>query len=143
MEVRRLVNAVSRPILLRGFGLPDFRDGSKARLLVHKARLLVLMEDLSFESKRRSDHTEDWCNLSHRHQAVVRGLARGLTNKELANWLVLSEHTVKDYLRVIMRKLQVTTRTGVLARVFGVSEEEFATPPSRNNPPRKGTILIA
>ncbi len=143
VQVQRLVNAISRPILLRGFGLPDSSDRSKARLLVLKARLLVLMEELSLESKRGSDHATDRYHFTHRQQAIVRGLARGLTNKELANELGLSENTVKDYLQVIMRKVHVTTRTGVLARIFGVSEEEVAALPSRNDPPHTGTVLTA
>src|SRR5207249_954622 len=85
VEVRRLVNAVKRPILLRGFGLPDFRDWSKARLHALQARLLVLMEELSLEPKRASYRAPDRYNFTDRQQAIIHGLSRGLTNKELAN----------------------------------------------------------
>ncbi len=135
VQVQRLVNAVRRPILLRGFGLPDSRNASKARLL-------VLMEELLLESKRASDHAANRYHLTDRQQAIVRGLARGLTNKELANELRLSEHTVKEYLQVIKRKVKTTTRTGLLARIFGVSEEIAAVLPSRTDPAGTGTGQI-
>ena len=48
--------------------------------------------------------------LSNREQDVVRWVAEGLTNREIANRLDLSEHTVKNYLFRIFDKLGVSSR---------------------------------
>jgi DNA-binding NarL/FixJ family response regulator len=51
----------------------------------------------------------------------VNGLMRGLTNKELAAELRISTHTVKEYIRQIMMKVKTTSRTGIVARVAGLT----------------------
>jgi two-component system nitrate/nitrite response regulator NarL len=49
-------------------------------------------------------------NLSKREHDVVHALAQGLSNREIANQLGLTEHTVKNYLFRIFDKLRVSTR---------------------------------
>ncbi len=48
--------------------------------------------------------------LSDRETEVLDLLREGLTNREIANRLFLSEKTVKHYLTTLMRKLQVRNR---------------------------------
>jgi len=48
--------------------------------------------------------------LSKREQDVIRSLSEGLTNREIAAELKLSEHTVKNYLLRIFDKLGVSNR---------------------------------
>jgi two-component system nitrate/nitrite response regulator NarL len=52
--------------------------------------------------------------LSEREQSVVRGVAEGLTNREIANQLELSEHTVKNYIFRIFDKLGVSNRVELI-----------------------------
>ncbi len=52
--------------------------------------------------------------LSARETDVVRCLAEGLTNREIALRLKLTEHTVKNYLSRIFDKLGVSSRVEVL-----------------------------
>ncbi len=52
--------------------------------------------------------------LSERELQVVRGIAEGLTNKEIAERLLLSQHTVKNYLFRIYDKLGVSSRLELL-----------------------------
>ena len=54
--------------------------------------------------------TED-VGLSDRELAILRALARGLTNKEIGGELWVSEQTVKFHLRNIYRKLDLSSRT--------------------------------
>ncbi|MBD0328533.1 MAG: response regulator transcription factor [Thermoleophilia bacterium] len=49
--------------------------------------------------------------LSERELAVLRALARGLSNKEIARELWVTEQTVKFHLRNIYRKLELANRT--------------------------------
>jgi DNA-binding NarL/FixJ family response regulator len=49
--------------------------------------------------------------LSSREQELLKLLARGLANKEIAALLGLSLHTVKSYLADLFSKLKVTSRT--------------------------------
>ncbi|MCE7976493.1 MAG: DNA-binding response regulator, partial [Nitrospira sp. NTP1] len=43
---------------------------------------------------------------------------KGWTNKEIANALNITEQTVKEHIKHIMRKTNSTTRTGVLVQIF-------------------------
>ena len=49
--------------------------------------------------------------LSHREREVLRLLASGLSNTEIAQTLFLSEGTIKNYVSMIFSKLQVADRT--------------------------------
>jgi DNA-binding NarL/FixJ family response regulator len=49
--------------------------------------------------------------LTPRELQVLHQLARGLANKEIADTLNISEHTVKDHLKSILGKLRVADRT--------------------------------
>ena len=52
--------------------------------------------------------------LSKRQVEVLRLVATGLTNKEVAAQLRLSVHTVEAHLHYIYKKLGVTTRGGAI-----------------------------
>jgi DNA-binding NarL/FixJ family response regulator len=49
--------------------------------------------------------------LTLREVEVLRETAKGLANKEIAQKLAISEHTVKDHLKSILGKLHVADRT--------------------------------
>jgi two-component system nitrate/nitrite response regulator NarL len=57
--------------------------------------------------------------LSAREVDVVRCLAEGLSNREIANRLKLREHTVKNYLFRIFDKLGVSSRVEVVLYALG------------------------
>ena len=56
--------------------------------------------------------------LSKREQDVVRCVAEGLSNREIASRLGLTEHTVKNYLFRIFDKLGVSSRVEVVLYAF-------------------------
>jgi DNA-binding NarL/FixJ family response regulator len=56
--------------------------------------------------------------LSHQEQKIVALVAQGLTNKEIAQRLGSSPFTVRNQVKVIMRKLELKSRVQV-AYLFG------------------------
>jgi DNA-binding NarL/FixJ family response regulator len=57
--------------------------------------------------------------LSARELEVLRLVASGKTNREIAAELVLSEHTVARHVQNILAKLGVSSRTAATAFAFG------------------------
>lgn len=55
-------------------------------------------------------------NLSQREREVLALIARGATNKEIAEHLFLSPHTVKDHTSSLYRKLEVRNRAEAVQR---------------------------
>ncbi|HEX6566332.1 MAG TPA: response regulator transcription factor [Chthoniobacterales bacterium] len=53
--------------------------------------------------------------LSQRELEVLNQIARGKSNKEIGRLLYLSEHTVKNYVKSVLRKLNATGRTEAIA----------------------------
>lgn len=69
--------------------------------------------------------------LSARETDVVRCVAEGLTNREIAQRLKLTEHTVKNYLSRIFDKLGVSSRVEVLLyAVRNGSQQRSASGPT-------------
>lgn len=57
-------------------------------------------------------------HLTSREQEALRGISMGLTSKELAEQMNISPNTVKAFLRLIMIKMGVTTRAGIVAKLL-------------------------
>ena len=72
--------------------------------------------------KTASPNTTIIAELSERERDVLRLLARGLSNADIAAHLYLSEGTVRNYVSSIFAKLDVSDRTqaAVLAIRYGV-----------------------
>ena len=110
-EVKRLAGNPARPILLRGFGLPE-RGG------IQQSRIVITMEEVGRRQQTGTEQAQERFQLTDREQAVIEHLAKGWTNKEIANALGITEQTVKEHIKHIMQKTKSTTRTGILAQVF-------------------------
>ena len=61
-----------------------------------------------------SSHTV-WNELNQREREILPLLARGLKNKEIAAELFIAETTTRDYVSVILAKLQVSNRAAAAA----------------------------
>jgi DNA-binding CsgD family transcriptional regulator len=57
--------------------------------------------------------------LTPREQTTVRLLFEGLTSKEIADRMKISPNTVKAFLRIVMVKLGVSTRSGIVGKIAG------------------------
>jgi DNA-binding NarL/FixJ family response regulator len=76
-----------------------------AKLFQHAAQHLALRQNL--QTRNRS-------HLSRREQQLLQPLCAGLTNKEIANQLHLSEHTVKNHVHRILRKTGTADRVELI-----------------------------
>lgn len=56
--------------------------------------------------------------LGRREQQITRMVASGLSTAEIAARLCLSTHTVRDYLKQVFEKVEVSTRSGLIAKIF-------------------------
>jgi two-component system NarL family response regulator len=54
--------------------------------------------------------------LSHREKEIVKGIADGMSYKELADRLCISPHTVHTHIKNIYEKLQVNDRTEAIVQ---------------------------
>jgi two-component system NarL family response regulator len=54
--------------------------------------------------------------LSHREKEIVKGIAQGMSYKELAERLCISPHTVHTHIKHIYDKLQVSDRAGAISK---------------------------
>jgi DNA-binding NarL/FixJ family response regulator len=61
-------------------------------------------------------------SLTARQEQVLRLMADGATNAEIANRLVVSEHTVKSHVKHILRELGVANRTEAAACYHRLAE---------------------
>jgi DNA-binding NarL/FixJ family response regulator len=66
--------------------------------------------------------------LSRREEEVMRLVAEGLGNREIADQMNLSEHTVKNYLFHIFDKLGISNRVELV--LYAVSNPKASTPTS-------------
>jgi len=60
-----------------------------------------------------SSHTRSLLGLTRREQELIPLIDRGMTNKEIANQLKLSEQTVKNHIHRILRKVGVEDRLSI------------------------------
>ena len=84
------------------------------QLWMSSAQLEFLLDTLAQAPATRIVDTQGTNLLSKREQDVVRWLAEGNTNSEIARKLNISENTVKNYLFHIFNKLGVSSRVEVV-----------------------------
>jgi RNA polymerase sigma factor (sigma-70 family) len=71
------------------------------------------------EARLSGKTTSELDQLTEREREVFDLLAKGLTNKEIAETLVITTNTVKRHLKAIFEKLEVHTRAAATAKSIG------------------------
>jgi DNA-binding CsgD family transcriptional regulator len=84
-------------------------------------RIAVLIERRA-EGQLALERLSRQFRLTRRERECVQLVARGLSNKEIADRLGLSTNTVKALLRLVMTKLAAPSRAAVIARLFDLSQ---------------------
>lgn len=66
-----------------------------------------------YDLSRREDEDDDQETLSEREKEVVVCVVKGMTNKEIAEHLFLSIHTINTHRKNISKKLQIHSASGL------------------------------
>lgn len=111
VQLRRVIGEADFAVLLRGFLIPGPEDDQETRFL-------ILMEKLGRRTQVPTREAKRHFHLTNREHEIVKHVADGRTNKEIAEALEISEHTVKEHIKHILRKTNSATRTGILAQVL-------------------------
>ena len=113
---------VARVRVLVGLACRALGDEESAALELGAAReafeRLDAAPDLARIDRLEGSSPADAHGLSPRELEVLRLVAAGKTNREIASTLVVSEHTVARHLQNIFAKLGVTSRTAATAFAF-------------------------
>ncbi len=91
--------------------LSAIRAVKRGEVYVHSSLTRPLVEEiLECRVRGRSGASDRFENLSDREKEVLRLLARGYTNQQIADTLFLSVKTIETYRARLMEKLELRTR---------------------------------
>ncbi len=101
----------------------------EGQLWISGGQLEFLLETLAQAPTTRIVDTQGANLLSKREQEVVRWLAEGNTNREIARKLNISANTVKNYLFQVFNKLGVSSRVEVV--IYAASQKNGGRSPRK------------
>jgi two-component system NarL family response regulator len=93
--------------------LEELQTLSRGEAVITKSLAGKLLDEL--RKGRRSGNVPDQAALSARELEVLEHVASGLSNKETASRLYITENTVKYHMKRILEKLQLENRAQVIA----------------------------
>lgn len=102
------------------------RAVARGQAVVSPTMAAKLLNEFNVLSRRVAEQHGDAPRLTERELEVLRLVAKGMSNKEIAAELVIAENTVKNHVRNILEKLELRTRTE--AAMFAVREKLIDTP---------------
>jgi DNA-binding NarL/FixJ family response regulator len=106
----------------------------QGQVWANSAELRCVIEALRESEPMRLVDSGGEAILSKREQDVVRCVAEGLSNREIASSLGLTEHTVKNYLFRIFDKLGVSSRVEVVLYVYRFRKDWMGTASNPHRP---------
>src|SRR6185437_2966832 len=89
--------------------LQAIRQAHRGETVLHPSIARMVLHELNRLAQARQPKTA--VPLSERELEVLRLLARGMRNQQIADTLVVGEATVRSHVSSILRKLQVASRT--------------------------------
>ena len=116
----------ARGVFCRGYAfntLPKcIRRVHEGQIWVSNVELEFLLELVITLRPLKIQHTGGMTRLTPRERGVVRLVADGMRNQEIALRLNLSEHTVRNYLLRIFDKLGISSRVELVLYAFSGAE---------------------
>jgi DNA-binding CsgD family transcriptional regulator len=110
LDFVKLYKSGNRRYICRSFRLECSENG-KMRYWVG-----ILLERYSSAPTAVTELSKHF-DLTCRERETVEFLLQGLTSKEIANRMNISPNTVKAFLRLVMVKMDVSTRSGIVGKV--------------------------
>ncbi len=134
VELARVLSAEWCLVLARFYAIPA--DDAQTQLEC----VVGLLEPLPI-TESPSDAPPLHFRFSEREGSCVTHLMQGMTDKEIANQLGISEYTVKAHLKQIRKKTGACNRAGIIARVLGRAEAPHVAVPAASSTSREGITL--
>ncbi len=111
------LEAGAKGYVLKGVSGPELvqaiRNVAKGETFITPGFASRLINNL----KKHNEGEKTIADLTHREEQIIREVANGLTNREIALKLSLSEKTVKHYMTSVMQKLHVRNRVEAVTAV--------------------------
>ena len=104
------------------------------QIWANSAQLRLVLKTLGQQSVPRSAESSSNPVLTKRELEVIRAVAEGMTNRDIADHLNLSEHTVKNYLFRVFDKLGVSNRSELLMLSLSISRSAAREPEPKKEP---------
>jgi DNA-binding CsgD family transcriptional regulator len=109
--------------------VPEFRSGNRTYICrsfpLHVSVKTTIPPAMVLVFERRPSNTiamsevSSQFGLTPREQETIQLLLQGLTSKEIAERMKISPNTVKAFLRLVMVKMGVSTRSGIIGKIVG------------------------
>jgi two-component system NarL family response regulator len=119
------IRAGATGYLLKELSIEEVADTVRAvargQALVSPSMATKLLTEFNLLSRRVAEQHGDAPRLTDRELEVLRLVAKGMSNKEIAAELIIAENTVKNHVRNILEKLELRTR--MEAAMFAVREK--------------------
>jgi DNA-binding NarL/FixJ family response regulator len=94
--------------------------------LISPSMAVKLIDEFKQMSRPEREHVPGGLRLTERELEVLRLVAKGMNNREIARQLYISENTVKNHVRNILEKLQLHSR--MEAVMYAVREKLLDLP---------------
>jgi DNA-binding CsgD family transcriptional regulator len=114
--------SAKRTYLCRSFSLhlsETRKTASSNNGSTHSAGLLMLMFERKSNEAVVMAEISDRFGLTAREVETVQFLLEGFTSKEIAQRMQISPNTVKAFIRLVMVKMNVSTRSGIIGKIVG------------------------
>jgi DNA-binding CsgD family transcriptional regulator len=130
------IQSYRRQYAVRGIVLSDAISDTQKK----ERSYLFVMERMDQDSDSLSRAVRQ-LSLNRREQEIARLLVRGLGNKEIAFALGLSLNTIKGYMKLLMGRLGVRNRVGIISMLLTQDSDSLNSfyplpqPPQMTSPP--------